>query len=152
MRDNAIIVDTNLLLLWAVGEFDSSLIGKRRLDVFAVEDYDTLLRLTSRFRRNLTTPHVLAELSDLADSCVPQLRWREFREFLKQFIDRFDESWVRAAELCESNDFMKLGLPDASICRLALEAGLVVTKDNDLYQHLLALGINVENFNHLVDS
>jgi hypothetical protein len=148
----AILLDANLLLLVAIGNFDRTLIGRRRLDEYTPGDFDLLLREISPFRRNLTTPHVLAEVSNLADQCVPKKRHREFRRFLSETIfAQLDERWVPANDLGKTEEFGRLGLADAGICRLADDQTAVLSADAELYIVLLERGIDAQNFNHLRD-
>lgn len=149
--ERSILLDANLLTMVAVGLFDPSLVGRKRLDVYARSDFDLLLELISPFIRNLTTPHLLAEASNIADQCVPKNRHREFRHFFQSFIAGLDERWVRAGELCQTEAFAQLGLADAAICRLADQRTTVISADAELCNVLWGRGVPTENFNHLRD-
>jgi hypothetical protein len=149
---SAILLDANLLVLAAVGEFDKSLIGRKRLDEYTTADFNLLTKQIAPFQRNLTTPHLLAELSNLADQCVPRHRHRDFRDFLHtRIIAQLDERWTPAQELCQTDEFRQLGLADAAVCRLATDNILVLSVDAELCNALWGRGVNVENFNNLRD-
>jgi hypothetical protein len=146
----AILLDANLLLLVAVGTYDKSLIGRKRLDEYSTSDFDLLIDQISLFPRNLTTPHLLAEVSNLADQCIPKNWHAEFRIFLSEIIiSQLDEHWTRATELCQTNEFRRLGLADAGVCQLANEETVVLSADVELYLVLLERGVDAQNFNHL---
>jgi hypothetical protein len=147
----AVLLDANLLVLVAVGQFDPALVGRKRLDVYTAADLPLLERLIAGFSRNLTTPHLLAELSNLADQCVPRGRHREFRIFLREFIAQLDERWTRAEELCQSEEFSQLGLADAALCQLADERIALIYVDAELCSVLWARGVQATNFNHVRD-
>jgi hypothetical protein len=145
----AILLDTNLLLLAAVGRFDKTLIGRKRLSIFTPDDFDLLIKIHGGYRRSLTTPHLLTELSNLADQCVPHARHIPFRIFLAAFMTALEEQWMPAQSLCQTNEFRKLGLADAAACLLADSQATVITVDGSMYNLLLARGIDACNFNHL---
>ena len=146
---DAVLLDANLLLLVIVGEFDPSLIGRKRLDIYTRSDWDRLLDIMRPFRRRLTTPHLLAEVSNLADQCVPKHRHREFREFFHEFIAGFDERWTDAIELCGTAEFITAGLADAAVAHLADGQTTVLSVDAELCGLLWGKGVNAENFNRL---
>ena len=63
-HSRGVLVDTNILLLRFVGDFDRDLIPRfKRTAQFVVEDYDLLKRLLVRFNSTITTPHILAEVN-----------------------------------------------------------------------------------------
>jgi hypothetical protein len=62
-----VLLDTNLLLLLIVGGASRELIGKKRLDTFTAEDYDTLSAIVDSLGLVATTPNILTEVSNLAD-------------------------------------------------------------------------------------
>ena len=76
------LLDANLLLPVVVGEFDPASIGRKRLDTYGVSDLHLLLGIAADFPRRLTTPHLLTEVGNLADQCVPRDRHHAFRGFL----------------------------------------------------------------------
>lgn len=62
-----LLLDTNLLLLYGIGTFSREHVKKlKRTRQYDLEDYDWLRRFTQPFHRIITTPHILAELSNLA--------------------------------------------------------------------------------------
>jgi hypothetical protein len=146
-----LLLDANLLVLLAVAGFDRQLIGHRGLDVFDESDYELLLSQTVGFTAARTTPHVLAEVNNLADKCVPKLRVRDFRIAFAAFVHQLDEHWIKADELCNSEEFRRLGLADAAIARLANEQTRVISMDAQLCSELWANGVDAINFNHLRD-
>jgi predicted nucleic acid-binding protein len=146
----AILLDANLLLLVAIGKFDKSLIGRKRLDGYTHRDFDLLRALVDPFTRNLTTPHLLTEISNLADHSLAKNQHHRFRKFLaEEIFSNLDEHWISAKELSQTNEFHQLGLADAAICRLADERIRVLSVDAALCNVLWGRGVDVRNFNHL---
>jgi len=67
-RSKGVLLDTNLLVLFLVGQIDRRQISVfKRTRNFSVEDFHLLGRLVGTFGTLITTPHVLAQVSDLTD-------------------------------------------------------------------------------------
>jgi hypothetical protein len=147
-QPTAVLLDANLLLLISVGRFNRTLIGHKRLDVFSTADFDLLIGMIATYPRSLTTPHLLAEVNNLSDQCIPKPHHREFRQFLRKFWLGLDERWTKSTELAETPTFLQLGLSDAAICKLAEERTLIISVDAELCSVLWGLGSNALNFNH----
>ena len=65
-KTKGLLVDANLLLLFLVGTHDLQLVGDgkyNKLSKYTPEDYRLLIRLQAVFKRIVTTPHVLTEVS-----------------------------------------------------------------------------------------
>jgi hypothetical protein len=150
VHPTAILLDANLLLLITVGMYDPGLIGRKRLDTFSVDDFELLQAFLATFPQNLTTPHLIAEVSNLADQCVPKRQHRQFREFLREHFKQFDEHWMTSTELAGTEAFLRLGLSDAAVCQLAgqHQRTVVFSVDAELCMMLWNLGLSAENFNH----
>jgi hypothetical protein len=85
-----VLVDTNLPVLPFVGSVNRRRIERfKRTDAFTVADYDLLVRLLGTFGRVLATPHVLAQVSDLAELHGPDLD--PVREVFRRFVDKVEE-------------------------------------------------------------
>ena len=150
-RGHAVLLDSNLLLLLAIGLFDDTLIGRRRLDIFTPKDFELLVDLIAGYTTTVTTPHLLTELNNLAHQCVPERRHREFRHFLKLWMTKLQERWEPAAALCNTEGFAALGLADSAVVHLSAEGVAVLSIDLPLCRHLWGQGVAVLNFNHLRD-
>lgn len=143
-----VIVDTNILLLYVVGTFDSNLIPRfKRTSTFTVEDFQTLRAILSFFSRIVTTPHLLAETTNLLDGVKGPSRQLLFEHLATQ-VQTLDERYEKASELVEGEAFVRLGLADTAVAALSA-AHLVITDDVHLYVYLSAKGVDVLNFNHI---
>jgi rRNA-processing protein FCF1 len=60
-----------------------------------------------------------------------------------------EEHYVASQEVAAEDEFIKIGLTDASIFKLPKDQYLVLTDDFRLSQSLQHKGIDVINFNHI---
>jgi len=144
---NVALLDTNVLLLWLVGLTDPSLfITFKRVDVFSPDDFKLLAQLLKRFQKLISTPHVLAEVSNFVDQ-APQHRRRELVASLRTFAQQNKEHYEAAITLTRRDEFAALGLTDTGLAALSAEA-VVITTDFHLSARIVTLGGHVLNFNH----
>ena len=149
-RRTGIIVDTNILLLYFVGRFAPAQIERfKRTASFSVEDFKLVEYLLHQFERLLTTPTILAEVSNLSAQFGEPLRSEYFRKF-QQEIELLQEEHVRSRDATTTGCFVRLGLTDAGIHFVAQrKSHLVLTSDLKLYLYLQSEKIDVINFNHI---
>jgi hypothetical protein len=135
-RQAAIVLDTNVLLLFVVGSISAALIQiHRRTAAFDHSDFQLLERLVSRFPSIATTPNVLSEVSNLA----MQVRqpWKSaVQDRLKTLVPALRESYYRSTSLVELREFEEFGLTDCGILLLARKGRLVITTDLAQYRML----------------
>lgn len=144
-----LLLDSNLLLLLVVGNYDRALVSRyKRLSVFAPEDYDILVAVVARFRHLYITPNTTTEVSNLAGGLSGPVRDACF-DVLKQTVLASQEMLVSSAEAVTHAAFLTLGITDAAIFRVAGNPPLVLTMDFALAQQLAAEGLPVINFNHI---
>jgi rRNA-processing protein FCF1 len=146
---HGLLIDTNLLLLLLVGRHDRKRITSfKRTSQFEAQDFDLLLRFTARFRRFVTTPHVLTETTNLAGQLHGRARAAVLGE-LTAIASEFEERFTPAEALTKREMFARFGLTDTAIADEAGERYLVLTDDFALSQYLAHRGVAVINFNHL---
>jgi rRNA-processing protein FCF1 len=144
-----ILLDTNILLLLLVGRFDPSRITRfKRTAMFVEEDYHLLARLLTRFDPILTTPTILAEVNSLSGQLPEPVRSQYFQELSRE-IPSFREDFVESRELAALQEFVRFGLTDCGVVRMARDRYPILTDDFRLSQHLGKSGFEVINFNHL---
>jgi hypothetical protein len=149
-----ILLDSNLLLVLLAGRFDSRLFGTfKRISGYSLEDYELLERLVKKFSVLFTTPHILTEVSNLANSLTEQWRedWlRNMAVFLscQNCKPLIDECWTPAKHLVLSLEFLAFGLTDASLAQLSCNA-LIITDDFRLSGYLRRKGLPILNFRDL---
>jgi hypothetical protein len=141
------ILDSNLLLLYWCADFDPSLVQRfKRLNSFQESDFDLLSQALSAFPALRTTPHVLTEVSNLANS-LPESIKDDWFEHYSNKVQIIPEEWTPAATVA-ANPLMWLGLTDAALASLA-RTHVILTIDFPLSNSLESRGLNVINFTHL---
>jgi hypothetical protein len=141
------ILDSNLLLLQWCACFDRELVSRfKRLSCFQMEDFDLLSEALKTFSAVRTTPHVLTEVSNLANQ-LPRWIKDEWSEHFSSQIQVIPEEWTPAAKIAKG-DLMWLGLTDAALAALAT-SHVILTLDFPLSNSLETRGLSVINFTHL---
>jgi len=145
----AIFVDTNILLLLVIGTYDRQLITRfKRTMVYAPEDYDLAVRFVGSFGRVVTTPSVLAEVSNLAGQLGSHLRAACFEVFAR-YIQVLDEREIASATISQTPEFTRFGLTDAAILQISGGSMIVLTDDLRLSVHMEQQCLPVLDFTHL---
>ena len=146
---DGLLVDANLLVLFAVGRVNRNRIETfKRTRKYTKGDYDLLTRVLGTARRLYSVPHVLSEVSDLID--LPGPEGLQARRVLKATISALDELAIPSARAAEDPVYEHLGLADAAIGAVAREKNCsVLTDDLDLYLRLSRDLVSVINFTYL---
>jgi len=141
------ILDSNLLLFSWCSSFNPYLVSSfKRLNSFQSEDIELLSETLKVFSALKTTPHVLTEVSNLANA-LPGWIKEDWSQYFTKQIQLISEEWTPAATIA-TGDFMWLGLTDAALARLA-STHVILTLDFPLSNSLESQGLNVINFTHL---
>jgi len=141
------ILDSNLLLFSWCSDFHPALVSKfKRLSSFQIEDVDLLSETLKVFPVLKTTPHVLTEVSNLANQ-LPSWIKEDWSEHFSRQIQGISEDWIPAATIAH-NELFWLGLTDAGLAQLA-STHVILTIDFPLSNSLESRGLNVINFTHL---
>jgi rRNA-processing protein FCF1 len=140
-RYSSVILDSNLLLLLAVGMWNPRAIEtQKRLGGFTYDDFEVLRSFLGSFYKVVTTAHVLTEVSNLAGAATGQSREAIFRQ-LASLINTMDERNAPAETICSQAEFLPFGLTDAALSLLCCQM-LLVTEDGRLAHHLQLRGLN----------
>jgi len=143
----AAILDSNLLLLYWCAEFDPTLVKRfKRLNSFGETDFELLSETLKVFSELRTTPHVLTEVSNLANSLPGHLK-DDWSEHFANRVRLIPEEWTSATTIVAS-PLIWLGLTDAALATLAT-MHVILTIDFALSNALASQGLNVINFNYL---
>ena len=168
-----VVIDTNLLLLLCVGDFDSpadqhlqtnreeqALLGgrgrcRRRPERifrgtirFTPGDYKTLAEILRPFGpRLMTLPNILTEVNSLANQLDEGSKPRFFESFSRR-IKVLREEHRPSAEAASLTEFSRYGLTDLGIFLSARGRFLVLTDDLKLGGFLRKQDVDVLNFNH----
>jgi predicted nucleic acid-binding protein len=140
-----LLIDTNLLLLFIVGTHNRKHIRlTKRTNQFTEQDFEILSRFKKQFKKIFVTPHILTEATNLLDTKM----YPTIKELIdSQLIEIYSDSQtvIDDDEAC----FLKFGLADASIRKIATENILILTDDFRLSSYLINKKLPVYNFNHL---
>jgi predicted nucleic acid-binding protein len=144
-----LLVDTNLLVLYAVGTVNRNRIETcKRTRQYTRDDYDLLVRVLGNFEHLYTVAHVLAEVSNLTDLKGPERL--QARLVLKETISVLNEAEMSSARAAEDRLYLDLGLVDAAIAAVArANSCAVLTDDFALYERLSRQNVPVFSFAHL---
>ena len=149
-RNKGLLIDTNLLLLYLIGEIDPRLIPAfNRTRQFVTEDFTSLKRIVSFFSRLITLPGILTEVSNLAGSDLKG-DWRD--HFFAKFagnIPLLTEEHVQSAQACATTAFSKFGLTDSAIILACKDQYLAITTDAALAGYMERNQLDVINFNNI---
>jgi hypothetical protein len=149
-RAKGVLVDTNLLLLYAVGNYDEGILQRqsfKRTAAYTLEDFHLLGRLMSLFSKSVTTAHVLTEVSNWVGQLAREDAMACLDKFSNIFTD-FQELKFDSLDLATEEQFSYLGLTDTAISKVAAEY-LVLTDDARFVGHLADLGLDALNINHI---
>jgi hypothetical protein len=141
-----LVLDSNLLLLLLIGSYNRDLIATfKRVGAYSDGDYDMLRRLVAGFQNLVSTPHVLTEVSNLANSLPSPLKSFWFDHFANR-ISGIEERSAPAGVLAAMPEFANFGITDAALARLT-QTTLLVTADDRLCSHLRRRSLLAISFN-----
>ena len=145
-NNKCVILDTNILLVYLVGCIDLRLISsfKRTSSRFCEDDFEVLNQIFSKFKKFITTPNILTEVSNLGGQLGGDYKIRFF-EILSDFINQTPEQYVKSSDIAIDIDFIKLGITDRGVLELSKDDYLIITDD----YKLSARCSNSLNYNHL---
>jgi hypothetical protein len=149
-KAKGILIDANLALLYMVGGYDLRRAGDgkfNKLSKYNTEDYYLLLRLKKVFKKAVTTPHVLTEVSNLINDLPEQTKAECLKKFHETFVE-IDELTIPSMDAAQIHEFHFLGLTDSALA-LVSHRFLIVTDDARLVKKMNESGLEALNFNHL---
>ena len=145
---NGLLIDTNLLLLLAVGKYNRRRIETfKRTAAYARGDFQRLGWLAEQFRQLWTTPHILAEVDNLGRQ-LRENEWPGFAVSLSELALSMNEEFVLSSLAMKQRTFPRLGLTDT----VTLSIGrpfLLLSDDLGLCFAAQKAGYDATNFNHL---
>lgn len=150
-QQNGIILDTNLMLLYCVGQYDPFMIPRytERLSRYTVDDYKLLLQFVALFKKVVTTPNVLTETINLMDK-----KSGRFTKVLEQFavyITTLEELTISSSHIVSQypRQFLTFGLTDLVLHELAQQSYLVLTDDTAIWSFMAGQKGAAMNFDQL---
>ena len=149
-KSKGVLIDANLALLYLVGSYDLRLIGDgkyNKLSNYSTDDYRLLIRLKKEFKKAVTTPHVLTEVSNLANDLPEWTKAECLRKFYETFVE-IDELTIPSLDAAQRHEFPFLGLTDSGLA-IVSDQYLIVTDDARLVKKMNESGLEALNLNHL---
>jgi hypothetical protein len=149
-KSKGVLIDANLALLYLVGSYDLRLIGDgkyNKLSNYSTDDYRLLIRLKKEFKKAVTTPHVLTEVSNLTNDLPEWTKAECLRKFYETFVE-IDELTIPSLDAAQRHEFPFLGLTDSGLA-IVSDQYLIVTDDARLVKKMNESGLEALNFNHL---
>lgn len=140
-----LLLDTNVLVLWIVGNINPTLIGQhRRLREFDGEDLEIVNALALQSEDHISTPHVLAETSNFIGSGLQEMV-KGGGTALTDYIGFLNEIHIPAQIIAATPAMMSLGLTDSGVLHLADENTCVISMDFHLCNRLSQKGVQAIN-------
>src|SRR2546423_13863692 len=102
-KNKGILIDTNLLLLVAVGTYDvSRILTWKRTQKYTLDDYALMLRILGYFERRVTSPNILTEVDNLARQ-LPEYEHEAISFALSQLISTSFEVYTTSVMVTQTS-------------------------------------------------
>lgn len=148
-RDKGIIIDTNLLLVFLVGNVNPRLVGTAaKTDAYSLSDYERIRDVLACFNRWITIPQILTETGNLLKRNSGYNTSIDLNRELALFVlsGPMEESWMPSGQIIAHPAFPELGYADAAILTVAAGKHLILTADKPLQNFAGSLGVDVLPF------
>jgi len=147
-RSRGILIDTNLMVLIAVGTYNPQrVLTFKRTRQYALDDLVLMTRLMSYFGRRVTTPNILTEVDNLTRQ-LPEAEYEAIAATVARLVPDFFEVYFPSEGALNNVHYPLLGLTDCVTASAARDV-LVVTDDFRLSNVLSGLGYDAININHI---
>jgi hypothetical protein len=148
-QQGGVLLDTNVLLLFVMMAIERSYVSEwKRTQQFSEAHMDALQLLVANARGFVTTPHILTEVTNLADKLPSHLR-RRFMIAVARFAQTARERYKLSAKLSKDVAFGRLGLADVAQLVLPTSAKpVIITVDGPLFIELEQRRLPAVNLNH----
>jgi len=149
---HGVVLDANLLLLYFAGIDDPRAIARsKRLAACSEQDFNLLAALILRFKRLVTLPNILTEVSILAlhDLGMGKAWLYAYFRVITAIVEvRIEEEYIPSRNVVGNEEFPRLGLTDIAIGEVSRGKYLVLSADLGLVKYLSGANIDVLNYNY----
>lgn len=143
------VLDTNLFLLWLVGQRNTSYIGQhKRTKKFSIRDFENLSRFLDQMDEVATTSQVMVEVSNLLAQTDDEKRSELLLTF-QAVLALMPEHHQGARLLSDDPHFLRLGLTDAGLLHKSFKNHILLTDDGPLHSSACSLNHNCIHFNEI---
>lgn len=143
-----VLLDTNTLLLFLVGNVCPERVGRhRRLREFDLDDLGWVNDQAHSFSRHVTLPNIVTEVSNFVGSLKQEIAPGAvfaLATYCKEVAEVYEES----RDVVLEPYYQKLGVADAAVVRMASAEVTVMTTDHQLDAYLRDRGVQVLNLWH----
>lgn len=143
-----IILDTQLIVLLAVGVTSADIIPKHKnLTEFTCEDFALLLMLLGPDPDLLLLPNTVSEAANLLRHHREPERGRIMEKF-REIVGRNPERYIHSRLVTQQPEYLRLGVTDAAILGIFMPGEEILTADAALYIAAMRRGLSATNFHH----
>lgn len=147
-RSKGIVVDTNLLLLLAIGLYDVRRIATfKRTSKFDIQIFAAVKKVVEQFEQRFTTPYIITEVDNWG-RYLRENEWQAISSIMRQLVPSFIEIYEQSSQLVRHPMYANVGVTDCSID--LVQDALIFTDDLPLSKRLESRGHDVLNVGHLV--
>lgn len=144
----SVLLDTQLMVLLAVGLTSASIIAKHKnLTEFTSDDFELLVFLLGREPRLILLPNTVSEAANLLRHHRDPER-RAIMETFARLIVGHREYYIESRVVAARKEYHRLGITDAAILQCGAPDREILTADAGLYIAATQLGMRATNFNH----
>jgi len=149
-RAKGVILDANLLMLLLVGSYNRARIPSfKRTKRYIEDDYDILRLIIDPFKKFVTTPAILVEISNLTGAIDSHFD-APFFELFREYVQNAYEVYIPSVELMEISEWLEFGLTDIGMIQAARQHEyLIITDDMRLHALLELAGMDVIGFSNV---
>lgn len=128
--NDGVILDTNIFLLFLIGNFDKSFIKDfKRTMKYDPEEFEWLNVYVSYFSTIYITPQILAETWNFVEK-ITEPKFSLFLESTLNIVDVIEEKYINKSRVVNNQSFSYVGVTDTSIIEAAIELNLLVITDD----------------------
>lgn len=143
-----VALDTNILLLLLIGQVMVK-VANKRLRQYTDEDFAILASCLDARDRIVVTPHVLTEVSNIADYGLDG-RWRlAIPDAIALMAGDALEIYAPSKDITLDPEFPRLGLADCAWLACLDTTTTFITDDLALFNASVSRGLKSINFTHL---
>ncbi len=149
-KRNGLLFDTELLLVFCVGLYDTSMIGNfKKTQNYNKDDFTFLNNMIFNNRPVYVSPQILGELSNHS-RMLPTKIHKNYYSSILEFLKEQLEIYVPKNDILDELYFPDVGFADSSIIKICLDKDCVLfTSDWELTGIVRNRGITAVNYNEI---
>jgi len=162
-RPEGIIIDTNILILFLIGNFDKTCICNCKTlndnrKKYSTDDFELLSKIISYFHKIIITPQIIAEISNL--TITKGFFGSKLNSYVSKVISflRLENTHEKYQPICslwntDVGVLSNFGLTDITMFELAKNNNMpIVTDDFPFYSYCFSNKIPIIKFEHIKNS